>query len=443
MIQAGFARVDVTPQLGTPLTGHFETRLAEGILDPLELNAVALKAGEDTVVVITGDFMYTSVKEVTRFRNLIAAETGLPLDCIFYQSLHQHTSTTPGVTGAVDRIYQDFLSRKFCDVVKMAIDDLGDAKVYIGQEQTSEPVAFIRRYYLKNGSIKTNPGYLNPDVVGPVGEADNTVRLVKFEREGKPDIAMVGFQNHPDMFAGKKISADWPGFVRRMTEARIANTRCILINGCQGDVNHVNVFAPNPAAGLKKGNPERIRVKYEFCRKISAIITDSVVSLWEKAEACEVDNVYSKVVYKRFLTKTEGFERIDEMKALYNRFMSGDKPTKEELPPEGVGLVGRIAGMENKPVVQNVPVSVVAFGKIAILGYAGEPFTEYAKTVRDAVPELLLFTACLANGAEGYLPSKESFAQGSYEVASTVFPPELPEVLQSTATEMLKEYLAQ
>ena len=84
---------------------------------------------------------------------------------------------------------------------------------------------------------------------------------------------------------------------------------------------------------------------------------------------------------------------------------------------------------------------MVAFGKIAILGYAGEPFTEYAAVPREAVPELFLLTACLANGAEGYLPSREAYAQGSYEVCSSNFPDELPEVLQSTAIQMAREYV--
>ena len=443
MFQAGFARVEVTPPLGTVLTGHFEPRRAEGILDPLYLNALALKSGEDTVLIITGDFMYTPEAEATRYRKLIAEETGLPLDQIFYQTLHQHTSTTPGESGPTDRGYQAFLCRKFADVAKMAIADLSDAKVFIGEEETAEPVAFVRRYYMKDGSIKTYPGYMNPDIVGPVGVADNTVRLVRFKRENKNDIAMVGFQNHPDMFAGLKFSADWPGFVRRFTEERIPDTHCILINGCQGDVNHCNFFKPNPAAGLKKDNPERIRVKYEFCRKVASIVTDTVVSLWDKVEETPVENVYSKVEYKHLATKIDGIERIEEMKALYERFMSGDRPAKEELPPEGVGLVSRIAHLESTSAVQRMPVSVVAFGKIAILGYPGEPFTEYAQAVRAQVPELFLLTACLANGAQGYLPSREAYAQGSYEVASAMFGSELPEVLQSTAAKMLKEYQKQ
>ncbi|MBR3837226.1 MAG: hypothetical protein IKJ74_03685 [Clostridia bacterium] len=241
------------------------------------------------------------------------------------------------------------------------------------------------------------------------------------------------------MIGHKKFSADWPGFVRRMTEQDIPGTHCILINGCQGDVNHVDVSKPNPSKGLKA--PEGVRLKYEYCRRVGRIITDTVVSLWDKGEETPVDNVYSKVEYKRFLTKTEGYEQIEEMTALYDRVMAGDPTAKDEIPPEGLGLVGRIARMPGRSAVQTIPVSVVAFGKIAILGYAGEPFTEYAQAVRAQVPELFLLTACLANGAEGYLPSREAFGQGSYEVAASMFPSELPEVLQSTAAAILKEYI--
>ena len=58
MFQAGFARVDVTPPLGNPLAGYFRERLSDGVLDPIELNALAVNDGENTVLVITGDLIY-------------------------------------------------------------------------------------------------------------------------------------------------------------------------------------------------------------------------------------------------------------------------------------------------------------------------------------------------------------------------------------------------
>ena len=57
MTKAGFSRVDVTPPLGSYLAGYFSDRFAKGILDPIELNAIAVSDGENTVLVISSDFL--------------------------------------------------------------------------------------------------------------------------------------------------------------------------------------------------------------------------------------------------------------------------------------------------------------------------------------------------------------------------------------------------
>ncbi|MBQ5755719.1 MAG: 30S ribosomal protein S7, partial [Erysipelotrichaceae bacterium] len=46
---------------------------------------------------------------------------------------------------------------------------------------------------------------------------------VRFVREGGNDIAIVNFPVHPDTIGGCKISADYPGFVRRTVEKALDN----------------------------------------------------------------------------------------------------------------------------------------------------------------------------------------------------------------------------
>ena len=57
MLKAGFARVDMTPPFGTPLAGYYEMRYADGVLDPVYLNALALGDDENKIVVITADVL--------------------------------------------------------------------------------------------------------------------------------------------------------------------------------------------------------------------------------------------------------------------------------------------------------------------------------------------------------------------------------------------------
>ena len=177
MLKAGFARLDVTPPLGTELTGYFNVRVSDGILDPIYLNAVAIGNDDNTVLIITADFMYIREQSVTGYRALIEKRTGLNKDNILIHTVHQHTSTTAGAEGPTDPMYQDMLSRKFCDVAQLALADMSEATASYAEGETAEPISFVRRFVMKDGSIRTNPGRMNPDIDHPIGEADHKVRI--------------------------------------------------------------------------------------------------------------------------------------------------------------------------------------------------------------------------------------------------------------------------
>ena len=96
---------------------------------------------------------------------------------------------------------------------------------------------------MKDGSVRTNPGVDNPHILHPIGDVDERVNVLRFDRESD-SLVLVNFGNHPDVVGGCKISADWPGFLRNTVEKALDNTKCIFFNGAQGDVNHVNVHPP-------------------------------------------------------------------------------------------------------------------------------------------------------------------------------------------------------
>ena len=96
MLKAGFARVDMTPPFGTPLAGYYEMRNADGVLDPVYLNALALNDEEKTLVIITADVLLVRMDVCDMLRAMIAERTGVPADHILINSLHQHTSLRIG-----------------------------------------------------------------------------------------------------------------------------------------------------------------------------------------------------------------------------------------------------------------------------------------------------------------------------------------------------------
>ena len=429
MFKAGFARVDVTPPFGTKITGYFAERIADGILDPLELNALAVNFNEQTFVVIAADMLEIFIEDATEIRTAIAEATALPLDNIIIQALHQHTSTNPGRRkGVVGLEYQIFLTKCYCDVALAAIDDLKEATVSVAEEETKTPISFVRRYRMKDGSAKTNPPYRDPNILEPIGTADNTVRFVKFERENAKDIALVGFQTHPDNIGGNKFSADWPGAARRSTEKAL-DVNCILINGCEGDCATANYPNADPR--------ETFEERYGYVRFMGQSIADVVSKNWTNTKPVKIDRIFGDCQLTYVPGVTEGFERIEECKELFEIISLPEY--REKYTMEEKAVIRRIAGLDTTSIAHKIPVSVLTFGNISILGYAGEAFAEYAYEMRREFPDRFILTAINANGAQGYFPTAEAYKEGGYEASASNFRPVVKDILQGAAKELLKK----
>ncbi len=438
MFQAGFARLDITPPLGTPIAGYFYARIADGVLDPLEICALAVKEDETTAVFIAADIIYAKEVEANKIRKLVAARCGIPFECVFIQGLHQHTSIRIGgpadnPTSCTDAAYLDVLYRKYADVAQLAVDDLSESRMGTAEAETPVPLSFVRRFRMKDGSTRTNPGCLNPDVVAPLSDADNTVRLVRFFREGKKDIALVNFSTHPDVISGNKFSADWPGFVRRNMEKDLPDVQCILVNGCQGDVNHIDVTKPAITQGIRKGDPAWVEKRYAHAQKMGRIIADTAISIWDKTEERKATPVTAHNRIDYIPTNTDGMGEEEEQRELLRRHEAGE--VKLSIGP--LARAKRIVGMVEDKLYQKVPTALLGIGDVAIAGIGGEPFTRYATAAREAAPELFVITACLVNGGEGYLPTKEAFEEGGYEAGSTRFTPCVADRISGSIKKML------
>lgn len=168
-LQAGFARVDVTPPLGIEISGYFVERFASGILDALEASALALRCGDDQVILIALDNLMIDKETMHAYRAAIAERTGVKAEAVFIACSHTHTGPLVGKSELDEnkygeKEYGDYLGRKLCDCAVMAVRDMTDAKM--GYAVGCAPrIAFVRRFRMKDGSIRTNPGVNNPDIV--------------------------------------------------------------------------------------------------------------------------------------------------------------------------------------------------------------------------------------------------------------------------------------
>ncbi len=433
MLQAGFARVDITPPFGNDLSGYYERRLADGTLDPLYLNAVALTVGEETVLLMAADYIGITMDHSIAIRKMICERTGVPTDHIMIAALHQHTSPcladpTKRETALRDKTFIDVVYRRFADAAVMALDDRADAEMSIAARDVAEPIAFVRRYFTKEAGVVTNPSS-QFTLTGRCADADNTVRLVRFARKDKNDIAILNFSTHPDVIGGTKWSADWPGFARRFVEEDTPGTSCLFFTGCQGDSNHYDYFKPKE---------ERLHGgRYEHSKYMGRMVADAVRAVWNDMTPAADETVYAehRVIYNR--TNTAGIEKYDECVKWVKDYKAGKIPPASYTMAERA-FCYRVAALRAQPLFRPVPITVISVGGVVFVGFGGEAFTSYGKIMRDLCPDKFVVSAVCANGYEGYLPTAEAFGQGGYEACSSFFMPTLEEEIVTAAKEMLE-----
>ncbi len=434
MMQAGFARVDVTPPMGSPVDGYFRERVAEGVLDPIQLNALAISDGARRAVMIAGDFLGVDGYHVAIIKEEITRRTGLKNEEIFISGTHSHTSVFVRENPAknLPQEYINILYRKFADAAQMALADLADATLYTAEKKTAAPIGFVRRYRLSDGRVATNPGStVLPLVTGRCDESDNTVRILRFVREGAKDITLLNFSTHPDVIGGEYYSADWPGFARRFVEAEHPDTHCLQFTGTEGDSNHVDFLTPAEER-FPHGRG------YAHSRYMGRMIADAVNVVWEDMTAHADGALQVKQTSVFVRSNTVGEEKYDECKKMYTDYYAGKldyKPTGEEL-----AFARRVIAIrESMSIYRELPIGVIGISDVRIVSFAGEPFTAYGESTRALTGGK--FTLCLAltNGYQGYLPHARAFAEGGYEAANSHFTPTLQEQAMAAVEAALKE----
>jgi hypothetical protein len=104
----------------------------------------------------------------------------------------------------------------------------------------------------------------------------------------------------------------------------------------------------------------------------------------------------------------------------------------------------RLEMYENQHQPDRAEVLAIRVGDAALVGLPGEVFCEIGMEIRRGLPAPHTLVAGLSDDAIGYLPTRESFAQGGYEVTvgSTFYQPGAAEWLSQSAVEQLRRLFA-
>ena len=292
-------------------------------------------------------------------------------------------------------------------------------------------ISFIRRFRKKDGSAVTNPSAKMMDqIVGPIGEPDERVTLVKLQREEDSEILIVHFATHPDVIGGTGICPDWPGFMRDAVERSLIDSsngkgvRVIFFNGAQGDVNHHDKMN-----GI-------IRKGVEHSRHMGLVLAGTVLACYTYGTPIKCEKVFYKQATAKVGVAKGSAEQVKIASQIQERYLKNEDISDF---PFSIVMARKYLRLEECEPQIDLNVACVGFGDVAFVGLPGEPFTQIGRDIKASSPFSVTMPCCNANGSEGYFPTDEALNEAGYESQSSLFLPGVATKLIDTSLKTLQQ----
>jgi hypothetical protein len=410
-IMAGAYRAVITPPLGIGLEGTFSYRGAEEILDDLAVNALVLSgrggiagegegAGDEEIAIVSTDiigFPEALYKDILR---RIEAEAGIPQDRLLLAATHTHAgpvidNNTIAQVGDFGW-YLDFLQAQVVTAVRMAQKRKQPVAVGVGRTQKPQYV-FNRRLRRPDGRIVMN-WIGNEHVQGcvPSGPVDPDLFAIKFQdARGAPVAFIVNYANHNNAAPANALSSDIAGQIgavlRKVYGPEVVT---VFLLGACGNTNWIDIHDPT-------------WLDRDHYRKIGQALGGAVVELEAWMEYPAVTSVEARAAWLHIPERPyRPYDVLDD-----GTFGPGANDFFTAYRKEQA-----LYGSEEPP-VHTLGVSLLKLGEeIAITTAPAELFCDFALEIKARSPVKYTLVSELTNGSYGYIPTREAFEQGGYEV---------------------------
>lgn len=432
----GFAKQDITPtDKGIPLAGYGteNTRVHDTVLDKIYATCIAVTENDQTVLLISQDLIGAPDPWTMNAREKIAEATGVAKENIVISGTHTHAAPSIYYEGDSIKPYEPVYMAAVVKAAQEALADRSAATLYSGSTQLPK-LAFVRHYKMADGSVmSTNTsGFKESEAVDYGMEVDNTMELVKFDREGdKKDILLMNWQAHPcfaDLYGeGTQISADYIGVARSKIEQE-TGMDFIFFLGATGnqstfsrlrkDKNGMDMMeygkalaqgAMDALPGLKAASGSGVKItnlKYEYAMnrkdEDKLLVAREVLSI-SKSQGNAAANAYAK---------ENGLQSATHA---YN--------------------IDKRAGL---PDTQTMEINALNIGGIGFITAPYEMFSTASLYVKENSPlETNVIITC-ANGRHNYIANKEAYDYYAYETIHAVAAQGTSEALAEKYVELLK-----
>lgn len=432
-LKAGISQIDITPPIGYPV----HKKPSNGILDPLEVKTIVLSHGETNVALVVADLFYVSSNLSNAVRKMASEKTGITASNICVAATHTHADPTYShemeayvrkmdagkLSPQEKQGYAGQLIEKLVQSVVEAQANLKPVSLKAGIIPV-EGVSFNRRHLMKDGVVKMNGGFLNPNVIRAVGPVDPGLGIVLFNEKasGNPYVSLTTFAMQLATIGDtEKFSSGFPHFMERKLQSRFGESfMSVFGEGPCADVNHFDISKPGPQMGYEQvSKPVGEKLATSFLQKIPEL-NSSGGSLAVGNKIIQVPlQTYSEMDlnWAKSYSETDGSSLI---KARVRKIL-----TLEEL---------------RYKYGDTLPLEVQVFklnDETAIVALPGQIFVELGLALKEKSPFRNTLILTLANSHEDCIPLRKAYTEGSYEIVYSLVESGGGEMLVETALSLL------
>jgi neutral ceramidase len=431
-LQAGLAEIEITPPIGYRMDGYFSERLSTGVKDPLEAKALVFQQGNTRTALVVCDVIGVPEALTAEVRAIAAARTGIPAAHIAITGTHTHTG--PLFSGERARLFSDraaaahgtdplaavkyseMLRDRLIEVIVAANAALSPASLeFVAARE--DRVSFNRRYHMKDGTVVTNPGISNPNVVGVAGPVDRDLPFLLIIKDKQPVGSLTVFAMHLDTVGGTEYSADYAGQLASELRREFGDKFISIFGtGTCGDINHIDV------SGRRKNDArligQQLAVSVLSARPRQPLVTPVLGAIAGRISLPLRTVSDGQLAAARANTPKVGTNQLPFLTQV-------ETVTTLDLSRRGPTLDAEVQVFRLTP-------------DLAIVLLPGEVFTELGVAIKRGSPFTHTLVIELSNDNPAYIPTEKAFKEGSYETINSRIAPGGGERLVAEALRLLK-----
>ncbi len=422
---AAAKEVDITPPVGTKLEGYIARKeKSRGIHDPLMGAVLIIQYGDQTIVLISLDFLVINAAVVHNIREAISSNLHIPANNILVACTHTHSGPAglphdnPLFDSEKDDCLENLLVRKLAGAASWAFASMQPAVMRVGHDSLEE--------LGKNRNSPDNP-------------LDSQLTVLTVENlQGEVIAIWANYGCHPTILGSDNlfVSADFPGAARQALKRIYPEMVWLFANGASGDIS---------TRFTRRGQG------FEEVRRFGYLLAGSVLRAMQLSEPLSVNYLRSMVEpvsipVRDFPPRERAELELKTLTEAWEKLKGGNAPASElriaQTRVEGAQAQLLMSqGFGNKKSISS-EIQLIQLGNLALITLPGEPFTRTVLDIKEQSPFELTSVVSYGNDYLGYFPDEESVKAGTYEALVSPFKPGAAEILRDSALKLLEKGLA-